>query len=126
MEFYEIALVIHPNYSDQLVTVLKPYINFVTKNDGVVHALEDWGRIKLSYPIEKLHKAHYILIKLHCKGTIIVELKEMLRYDENIIRHLIMKMKSFTEGHTIMAKDNIEETNKLLRELNIKSVNLQG
>lgn len=122
MEFYEIVLVIHPNYSDQLATVLKPYVSFINKSEGIIHALEDWGRIKLSYPIEKLRKAHYVFIQLNCKAEMLKEFKEMLRYNESILRHLVLKIKSFTQGQTIMAQDNIEETKKLVRDLNIRTI----
>lgn len=94
MKHYEILLIIHPDQSDQVNAMVERYTAQVKQGGGEVHRLEDWGRRTLAYPIQKLHKAHYILLNIECSGETLAELEEAIRYNDAIIRKLILNKKS--------------------------------
>lgn len=91
MRHYEVVLIIHPDQSDQSANMVERYVNLVQEQDGVVHRLEDWGRRQLAYPINKIHKAHYVLFNIECGGETLAELEELFRYNDAIIRSLIIR-----------------------------------
>jgi len=94
VKHYEILLIIHPDQSDQVNAMVERYTTQVKQGDGQVHRLEDWGRRTLAYPIQKLHKAHYILLNIECGAETLSELEEAIRYNDAIIRKLILSKKS--------------------------------
>lgn len=91
MRHYEIVLLIHPDQSEQVPAMMERYRAVVEKNQGMVHRYEDWGRRQLAYPIKKMHKAHYILVNVECDNEAIDALKHAFRYNDAILRHLILK-----------------------------------
>ena len=91
MRHYEVVLIVHPDQSDQVVGMVERYIKLVQDNNGVVHRLEDWGRRQLAYPINKIHKAHYVLFNIECDGATLEELEELFRYNDAIIRSLVVR-----------------------------------
>lgn len=91
MRHYEMVLIVHPDQSDQVVGMVERYIKLVQDNNGVVHRLEDWGRRQLAYPINKIHKAHYVLFNIECDGETLAELEELFRYNDAIIRSLVVR-----------------------------------
>ncbi|WP_296404996.1 30S ribosomal protein S6 [Psychrobacter sp.] len=91
MRHYEVVLIVHPDQSDQVVGMVERYIKLVQDNNGMVHRLEDWGRRQLAYPINKIHKAHYVLFNIECDGATLEELEELFRYNDAIIRSLVVR-----------------------------------
>lgn len=94
MKHYEILLIIHPDQSDQVNAMVERYTTQIKQSGGQVHRLEDWGRRTLAYPIQKLHKAHYILLNIECGGEALTELEEAIRYNDAIIRKLVLNKKA--------------------------------
>ena len=91
MRHYEVVLIVHPDQSDQVVGMVERYIKLVQDNNGMVHRLEDWGRRQLAYPINKIHTAHYVLFNIECDGATLEELEELFRYNDAIIRSLVVR-----------------------------------
>ena len=108
MRHYEIVLIVHPDQSDQVVGMVERYIKLVTDNGGMVHRLEDWGRRQLAYPIDKVHKAHYVLFNIECDGETLGELEELFRYNDAIIRNLIIRRDEAITEESQLSK-NAEE-----------------
>jgi len=98
MRNYEILFLVHPDQSDQVPTMVERYQSLIKKENGVVHRLEDWGRCQLSYPIRKLHKAHYILMNVTCNQAVLDEFAHSFRFSDAILRNLvILRDKPITE-----------------------------
>ena len=91
MRHYEIVLLVHPDQSDQVVGMVERYLTHIKEAEGQIHRLEDWGRRKLAYPINKIHKAHYVLFNIECDGATLEELEELFRYNDAIIRSLVVR-----------------------------------
>src|ERR1700692_193912 len=91
MRHYEIVVLIHPDQSEQVTAMVERYRAMVEKNAGQVHRYEDWGRRQLAYPIKKLHKAHYIMMNVECDNEALDSLKHAFRYNDAILRHLILQ-----------------------------------
>lgn len=105
MKNYELVLMIHPDKSHQLSNMLEEYRSIIINNNGIVHRFEDWGRRQLAYPIAKLHKAHYILMNFKCTPNILNKLNELLRYNDAILRRLLVKNQSaITKTSPMMIK----------------------
>ena len=92
MRHYEIVLMVHPDQSEQVPAMLERYLKVISDADGKVHRHEDWGRRQLAYSIEKLHKAHYVLLNIECPSSVVAELDTAFRYNDAVIRYMIMKM----------------------------------
>ncbi|AYN24918.1 30S ribosomal protein S6 [Buchnera aphidicola] len=93
MRHYEIIFMIHPDYSEKVSAIIEKYKKIIHDNFGTIHRLEDWGRRQLSYPINKLHKAHYILLNIEASPTTISLLETDFRFNNSIIRNIIMSVK---------------------------------
>ena len=91
MRHYEIVLLVHPDQSDQVVGMVERYLTHIKEAEGQIHRLEDWGRRQLAYPINKIHKAHYVLFNIECDGATLEELEELFRYNDAIIRSLVVR-----------------------------------
>ena len=91
MRHYEIVLLVHPDQSDQVVGMVERYLTHIKDAEGQIHRLEDWGRRQLAYPINKIHKAHYVLFNIECNGETLAELEELFRYNDAIIRSLVVR-----------------------------------
>ncbi|MBS9780262.1 MAG: 30S ribosomal protein S6, partial [Moraxellaceae bacterium] len=91
MRHYEVVFLVHPDQSDQVVGMVERYIKLVQDNKGSIHRLEDWGRRQLAYPINKVHKAHYVLLNIECNADTLAELEELFKYNDAIIRSLIIR-----------------------------------
>lgn len=90
MRHYEILLLIHPDQSEQVPAMIDRYKDMIKKQGGLIHRLEDWGRRQLAYPIKKAHKAHYVLANIECNQEVLNELKHTFRFNDAIIRNLIL------------------------------------
>ena len=91
MRHYEIVFMVHPDQSEQVGGMIERYTKMIKDTGGVVHRLEDWGRRQLSYPINKIHKAHYVLMNVECGNEVLNELTSIFRYNDAIIRNLVIK-----------------------------------
>lgn len=93
MRHYEICFIVHPDQSEQVPGMIDRYKAMITAGNGTVHRVEDWGRRQLAYPIEKLVKAHYVLVNIECDSKTLDEIEHAFRYNDAVLRHLTVKMK---------------------------------
>ncbi|MGQ3887809.1 30S ribosomal protein S6 [Legionella sp. CNM-1927-20] len=111
MRHYEIVFLVHPDQSEQVPGMIERYEGIITKHDGVIHRREDWGRRQLAYSIKDVHKAHYILMNVECNQAAIDELKNAFKFNDAIIRNLIiLKKHAVTEESALMKKDKDKDT----------------
>ena len=113
MRHYEVVLLVQPDLSDQLTDMLKRYQDMVEKNNGNVHRLENIGRLQLAYNIQDMHKAHYVLINIECDDQTLSEIESSFKFNDSIIRHLIVRMnKAETEPSILFSENNKQEKEK--------------
>ena len=106
MRHYEICFIVHPDQSEQVPAMVERYKGIVSARNGKVHRLEDWGRRQLSYPIAKVHKAHYVLMNIECDGETLAELEHSFKFNDAVLRHLTVKMtKAVTEPSPMMKEE---------------------
>ena len=107
MRHYEIVFMVHPDQSEQVPGMIERYTGSVKEAGGQIHRLEDWGRRQLAYPINKLHKAHYVLMNVEAPQEVIDELETTFRYNDAILRNVIIRTKhAVTEASPMVkAKD---------------------
>jgi small subunit ribosomal protein S6 len=91
MRHYEIVFLVHPDQSEQVPAMVERYRNLITTNGGQIHRLEDWGRRQLAYTIQKVHKAHYLMMNIECDQATLDELEHGFRFNDAILRHLTIK-----------------------------------
>lgn len=92
MRHYEIVFLVHPDQSEQVPLMIEKYKALVAESKGVFHRLEDWGRRQLAYPINKLHKAHYVLMNIECGHVVIEEIETIFKFNDAVLRHLTSKL----------------------------------
>ncbi|BAE73620.1 30S ribosomal protein S6 [Sodalis glossinidius str. 'morsitans'] len=111
MRHYEIIFMVHPDQSEQVAGMIERYSALITGAEGQIHRLEDWGRRQLAYPINKLHKAHYVLLNVEAPQEVIDELETVFRFNDAVIRSMIMRVKhAVTEASPMVkAKDERRE-----------------
>jgi len=90
MRHYEIVFIVHPDQSEQVPGMIDRYRAMVTNHKGQIHRLEDWGRRQLAYPIQKVHKAHYVLMNIECDQEALNELEHAFKFNDAVLRHLIV------------------------------------
>jgi len=105
MRHYEIVFIVHPDQSEQVPAMVERYRTLVTTNGGHIHRLEDWGRRQLAYPIQKIHKAHYVLMNIECNQTTLDELEHAFRFSDAVLRHLTVKTKAAVTEPSAMMKE---------------------
>ena len=105
MRHYEIVFTVHTDQSEQVPAMVERYKALVTAQGGQIHRLEDWGRRQLAYPIQKLHKAHYVLMNIECNGETLAELEHGFKFNDAILRHLTIKMKRAITTPSPMMKE---------------------
>ena len=91
MRHYEIVFLVHPDQSEQVGGMVERYTKLIEEDGGKIHHLEDWGRRQLAYPIDKIHKAHYIMLNVECSAKALEELTENFRYNDAVIRNLVIR-----------------------------------
>ena len=91
MRHYEIVFLVHPDQSEQVPSMVERYTNSIKADGGNIHRLEDWGRRQLAYSINKIHKAHYILMNVECSETVLEELTTNFRYNDAVLRHMVIR-----------------------------------
>lgn len=104
MRHYEIVFLVHPDQSEQVPGMVERYSNLITEGGGKIHRVEDWGRRQLAYPIHKIHKAHYVLLNIECGQEVLEEINTAFRFNDAVIRNLIMGRKGPEVGDSPIMK----------------------
>ena len=117
MRHYEIVFLVHPDQSEQVPGMVERYSASITAANGTVHRMEDWGRRQLAYPINKIHKAHYILMNVECGQEVLDELNSTFRYNDAVLRSMVIRRdEAVTAESPIMKQENSEKADKEARE----------
>jgi small subunit ribosomal protein S6 len=110
MRHYEIVFLVHPDQSEQVPAMLDRYRSSIEGNGGKIHRLEDWGRRQLAYPIQKVHKAHYVLMNIECDQDSLDELTSAFRFNDAVIRNLVIRRDhAITETSPLVKKEDSSE-----------------
>ena len=112
MRHYEIVFLVHPDQSEQVPGMIERYSNMIKSKGGTIHRLEDWGRRQLAYPINKIYKAHYVLMNIECDQAVRDELESAFRFNDAVIRNLIMKRDQAITEVSVLAKEKTEEAER--------------
>ncbi len=110
MRHYEIVFLVHPDQSDQVPAMVEKYKDFVESDGGTVHRLEDWGRRQLAYPINKIHKAHYVLMNIECGDKALEEIETAFRFNDAVLRNMVMRVKEAVTEASPLAKSREDES----------------
>ena len=116
MRHYEIVFLVHPDQSEQVSAMLDRYRSIVETAGGLIHRLEDWGRRQLAYPIHKVHKAHYVLMNIECPDQGLTELANAFRFNDAVLRHLVIRRKEAVTEPSPLAKSRDERDTDLGEE----------
>ena len=114
MRHYEIVFIVHPDQSEQVPSMIERIQKSVTANKGNIHRLEDWGRRQLAYSIQKIHKAHYVLMNIECSLESLAELEHNFKFNDAVIRHLVVSKKTAVTSESPMMGE--EKSKSLLGE----------
>ncbi|CAH8212322.1 MULTISPECIES: 30S ribosomal protein S6 [Vibrio] len=112
MRHYEIVFMVHPDQSEQVAGMIERYTGSITEAGGTIHRLEDWGRRQMAYPINKLHKAHYVLMNVEAGQAVIDELETAFRFNDAVLRNMIMRTKAAITEPSIMLKAKEERSKR--------------
>jgi small subunit ribosomal protein S6 len=112
MRHYEVVFLVHPDQSEQVPAMVERYRSMIETGGGTVHRFEDWGRRQLAYPISKMHKAHYILMNIECDQATLDELNNAFRFNDAVIRNLVMTMKKAVTEPSPLAREREKEKEK--------------
>lgn len=112
MKHYEIVFLVHPDQSEQVPSMIERYKTLVKNGGGVVHRSEDWGRKQLAYPINKIHKAHYVLLNIECDGDTLKEILGSFKFNDAVLRNLILQRKSAIVEPSVMLRARDDQFNK--------------
>ena len=105
MRHYEVVFIVHPDQSEQVPAMIERYKTLVTGHGGTIHRMEDWGRRQMAYPIQKVHKAHYVLMNIEADQATLTELEHAFKFNDAVLRHLIMKTDKAVTAPSPMMKD---------------------
>ena len=109
MRHYEIVFLVHPDQSEQVPAMVERYKSMIETEGGSVHRYEDWGRRQLAYPINKVHKAHYVLMNIECSNEVLEQLNSAFRFNDAVIRNMILKLDEAVSDTSFMMKAKEEE-----------------
>ncbi len=115
MRHYEVVFLVHPDQSEQVPGMIERYSQLMSENSGKVHRLEDWGRRQLAYPINKIHKAHYVLMNIECSRETLDELSTLFRYNDAVLRNLVIKRKEAVSDESLILKGERESKERKAR-----------
>ena len=115
MRHYEVVFLVHPDLSEQVPGMIERYTQMITETGGKIHRLEDWGRRQLAYPINKIHKAHYVLMNIECNDAVLNEITTLFRYNDAVLRNLVIKMKDAVTGESLILKQERESKERRVR-----------
>jgi small subunit ribosomal protein S6 len=105
MRHYEIVFIVHPDQSEQVPGMVERYRSMVTARNGRIHRLEDWGRRQMAYPIQKVHKAHYVLMNIECDNETMAEIEHAFKFNDAVLRHLTIQ----TDGPVVTPSPMMKE-----------------
>ena len=105
MRHYEVVFIVHPDQSEQVPAMVERYKTLIASRSGIIHRLEDWGRRQMAYPIQKVHKAHYVLMNIECDGETLAELENAFKFNDAVLRHLTIKVKQAVTTPSPMMKE---------------------
>ncbi|PCI12140.1 MAG: 30S ribosomal protein S6 [Thiotrichales bacterium] len=109
MRHYEIVFLVHPDQSEQVPAMIERYRTAIESRDGTIHRLEDWGRRQLEYPINKVHKAHYVMMNIECDKEALEEITTAFRFNDAVIRNLVITRKAAITEASPLARPAKEE-----------------
>ena len=109
MKHYEVVFLVHPDQSEQVPAMIDRYRATIEGNGGAIHRLEDWGRRQLAYPINKIHKAHYVLMNIECDVATLAEIESAFRFNDAVIRNLVLIMKEAITEPSPLLKSRDEQ-----------------
>lgn len=112
MRHYEIVFLVHPDQSEQVPAMVDRYRSMIESDGGSIHRLEDWGRRQLAYPIQKLHKAHYVMINAECNSQTLDEIISAFRFNDAVLRHMVIRRDEAVTEQSDMAKSKEEKNRK--------------
>jgi small subunit ribosomal protein S6 len=112
MRHYEIVFLVHPDQSEQVSAMVERYSKLITDDGGSVHRMEDWGRRQLAYPINKIHKAHYILMNVEASKEVIEELTTTFRYNDAVIRNMVIRRDETVTEESFIVKAEKESRDR--------------
>ena len=117
MRHYEIVFLVHPDQSEQVPAMIERYKGIIESNGGKIHRLEDWGRRQMAYSINKIHKAHYVLMNIECGGEELAELESVFRFNDAVLRNMVIKCKeAITEQSPLMKEEDSKPARSESRE----------
>ncbi len=109
MRHYEIVFLVHPDQSEQVPSMIERYRGIIEGKEGQIHRLEDWGRRQLAYPINKNHKAHYVLMNIECGNEALTELESSFRFNDAVLRHMTIRRNEAITGDSKLVKRDERE-----------------
>jgi len=112
MRHYEVVFLVHPDQSDQVPGMVERYQSLIERGKGAVHRLEDWGRRQLTFPVAKIHKAHFIMMNIEVDGPTLVELESAFRFNDAVIRNLVVRRKTAETGNSKIYEEELREQEK--------------
>ncbi len=110
MRHYEVVFLVHPDQSEQVPAMVERYRSVIESGKGSIHRLEDWGRRQLAFPINKVHKAHYVLINIECTLDTLHELESAFKFNDAVLRFLVIKRKEAVTAASPMMKEGQAES----------------
>ena len=105
MRHYEIVFIVHPDQSEQVPAMIERYRTTIQQGGGQIHRIEDWGRRQLAFPIQKVFKAHYVLMNIEVNNEVLLELESAFKFNDAVLRHLTVKMTEAVTGPSPMMKE---------------------
>jgi small subunit ribosomal protein S6 len=112
MRHYEIVFMVHPDQSDQVPSMIERYHGMIERGNGTVHRTEDWGRRQLAFPINKVHKAHYIMLNIEVRQEILDELESAFRFNDAVIRSMVIRRKGPVTGNSKIYEEELRDKEK--------------
>ena len=111
MRHYEVVFLVHPDQSEQVPAMIERYRSGIESKGGAIHRLEDWGRRQLAYPINKIHKAHYVLMNIECDGEALDELESAFRFNDAVLRNMVIRRDEAITEMSQLAKSQEDDDN---------------
>ena len=112
MRHYEVVIMVHRDHSDQVPGMIDRYRSLITRGNGQVHRVEDWGRRQLAYPVAKIHKAHYVLMNIEVTNETLAELESAFRFNDAVIRNLVVRRPSAATRTSKIYEEELREQEK--------------
>ena len=126
MRHYEVVFIVHPDQSEQVPAMIERYRSLVTSQGGQIHRLEDWGRRQLAYAINNVHKAHYVMLNVECSGKALAELEDNFRYNDAVIRNLVIRRDEAVTGQSEMLKAEENRSERRERRERVETESAEG